>query len=76
MAWLGLIYIVIFFGTPVGIGAYVFHRRGGAAGAEYRKRSRLADRYVRDAYVNADIVEEAIQRAVIERRNYRPPRRP
>ena len=68
---LGLFWIVVFIGTPVGLGAYVFYRRGGAGGAEYRRRSRLAERYVRDAYVNADIVEAAMQRVARERRSYR-----
>ena len=63
---LGLFWIVVFLGTPIGIGAYVFYRRGGVVGEAQRQ----ADRVVNRAYAESDLIDDAIKRAAWERRNY------
>lgn len=68
MAWLGLIWLLIIFGTPIGIGALVFHLRGGAGGAEHRRRARLIERQTRYAVHDAEVMDEVLWRMADERR--------
>lgn len=61
---LGLFWIVVFLGTPIGIAVYVYYRRGGAVGEAQRQ----ADRAVNRAYADANLIEDAIKRRNHRRR--------
>lgn len=71
MAWLGFIWLVLIIGTPVGIGALVFYLRGGAGGAEHRRRARLIETYTRNTVHDTEVMNEVLGRMAVERRNYR-----
>ncbi|OCC09537.1 hypothetical protein [Streptomyces sp. PTY087I2] len=73
MAWLGFIWVLVILGTPVGIGAYVFYRRGGAGGAEHRRRARLIERDVRNYLHDNEVMDDVVYRIAQERQGY--PRR-
>ncbi|MEU6757572.1 hypothetical protein [Streptomyces sp. NPDC046685] len=71
MAWLGFIWVLVILGTPIGIGAYIFYRRGGAGGAEHRRRARLIERNVRNYVHDAEAMDDVVQRIARERQDYR-----
>lgn len=68
MAWLGFIWLVLIFGTPAAIALAVFYLRGGAGGAEHRRRARLIEREVRYAVHDAEVMNDVLQRMADERR--------
>lgn len=71
MEWLGIIWVLVIFGTPVGIGAYVFYRRGGAGGAEHRRRARLIEKDVRNYVHDNEVVDDVLAQIARERQGYR-----
>ena len=71
MELLGLFWIVLFFGTPFAVGAYIAHRRGGVAGAEHRRRARLIEMHTRNAVHDAEVMNDVLTRLAEERRTYR-----
>ncbi|GAA2049036.1 hypothetical protein GCM10009839_63540 [Catenulispora yoronensis] len=71
MAWLGFLELLVIFGTPVSVAAYVFYRRGGAGGAEHRRRARLIETYTRNSVHDNEVMNEVLGRMAVERQNYR-----
>jgi hypothetical protein len=69
MAWLGPIWLLLFFGTPITIGWLVFRLRGGAGGAEHRRRARLIERQTRYAVHDTEVMDDVLRRMADERRH-------
>lgn len=68
MAWLGFIYILILLGLVFGVPLAIFYLRGGAGGAEHRRRARIIERQTRYAVHDAEVMDDVLRRMADERR--------